>query len=196
MGDGIAETRHFTFYLVDGFTHIAFSCAVEPLRIANYVSGQELYRWSFLSEDGVSARASNDTVTLVHHGPLEVPKCDRLFVISGLGMQEQVTPALLNCLRRERARGVAIGALCSGGYMLARAGFELGKRTGHGYVAEGEATYFMTVIDRGADRMVEEGLLFEATAEALKAEARARRDANKFFGYMSYVSQIARKPAP
>ena len=78
--------------------------------------------------------------------------------------------------------------------MLADAGFKLGPRAGHGYVAEGEATYFLTVIDRGADRMVEEGILFRDTAEALKAEARARVTANSFFGFMSYISQIAYKP--
>ncbi|GAB5449647.1 methyltransferase domain-containing protein [Gymnodinialimonas sp.] len=79
--------------------------------------------------------------------------------------------------------------------ILADAGFELGARTGHGYVAEGEAAYFLTVIDRGADRMAEDKLLFPATAEALKAEARQRVSANTFFGFMSYVSQIAVKPA-
>ena len=78
--------------------------------------------------------------------------------------------------------------------MLSQTGFELGARRGHGYVAEGQATYFMTVIDRGADRMVETGLLFADTAAALKAEARQRLAADKFFGFMSYVSQIARKP--
>ena len=78
--------------------------------------------------------------------------------------------------------------------ILAGCGFQLGARKGHGYVAEGEATYFLTVIDRGADRMVEEGLLNVDTAEALKAEARHRVSANTFFGFMSYVSQIATKP--
>ena len=78
--------------------------------------------------------------------------------------------------------------------LLARAGFELGARRSHGYVAEGEAAYFLTVIDRGADRMAETGLLMQATADALKAEARGRVAAQTFFGFMSYVSQIARKP--
>ena len=78
--------------------------------------------------------------------------------------------------------------------MLADAGFQLGARTGHGYVAEGDAAYFLTVIDRGADRMAEDGLLFRDTAEALKAEARQRVSAKTFFGFMSYVSQIAKKP--
>lgn len=78
--------------------------------------------------------------------------------------------------------------------ILSDTGFELGARTGHGYVAEGEAAYFLTVIDRGADRMAEDRLLFPDTAEALKAEARKRVSANTFFGFMSYVSQIAKKP--
>ena len=77
--------------------------------------------------------------------------------------------------------------------MLTRAGFELGKRTGHGYVAEGDATYFLTVIERGADKMAETGLLYPTTAQALKTEAKNRIADNKFFGFMSYVSQIAIK---
>ncbi len=78
--------------------------------------------------------------------------------------------------------------------MLSKEGFTIGARQGHGYVAEGEAAYFSTVIDRGADRMAETGLLFPETAEAMKAEAQRRVSEDKFFGFMSYVSQIAHKP--
>ncbi len=80
------------------------------------------------------------------------------------------------------------------GAMLAGAGFELGQRRSHGYVAQGDAAYFQTVIERGADRMTETGLLFEETAQALKAEARKRVSKDRFFGFMSYVSQMAYKP--
>lgn len=79
--------------------------------------------------------------------------------------------------------------------LLLGAGFDLGDRQGHGYVADEDAVYFLTVLDRGADCMSETGVLVPDTAAALKAEARARIAAGKFFGYMSYVSQIARKPA-
>lgn len=117
------ETKHYAFLLVEEFSHIAFSCAVEPLRIANLVSGKELYKWSFVSGNGETATCSNGSVTLVHHTYGEIPKCDRLFVLSGIHVQNHVTPALLACLRRERATGTAIGALCSGAYILAKAGF-------------------------------------------------------------------------
>ncbi|VCU61364.1 Transcriptional regulator, AraC family [Tritonibacter mobilis] len=119
----MATPQHFVFALVEDFTHMALSCAVDPLRIANLISGQTLYRWSFASENGETARASNDSVTLVHHGFDSLPDCDRLFVITGIHMKEKDTSLLLSALRRERARGTQIGALCSGAYVLAKAGF-------------------------------------------------------------------------
>jgi transcriptional regulator GlxA family with amidase domain len=121
--------EHFAFLLVEEFTHIAFSCAIEPLRIANLLSGKELYRWSFISEDGTTAVSSNGSVTLVHHGFDAIPECDRLFVLSGINVQKHVSPQLLSVLRRERARGKRIGALCSGAYVLAKAGFLDGVQT-------------------------------------------------------------------
>jgi transcriptional regulator GlxA family with amidase domain len=38
----MTQTQHFSFFLMPEFTHIAFSCALEPLRIANLVSGKPL----------------------------------------------------------------------------------------------------------------------------------------------------------
>lgn len=113
---------HFAFLLLPDFSHIAFSCAVEPLRIANLVSGRPLYRWSLLSPDGRSATCSNGTVTLVHAGLEPVKAADRLFLISGIGVQSHATPEVLAFLRREKARGTALGAICSAAYVLARAG--------------------------------------------------------------------------
>lgn len=117
------QTQHFAFILIEEFSHLAFSCAVEPLRIANLVSGEELYRWSFVSEQGEQAVSSNGSVTLVHSGLEELSKCDQLFVLSGIHMRDHVTRSLLATLRRERARGTRIGALCSGAWLLAEAGF-------------------------------------------------------------------------
>ena len=60
--------EHFVFLLMPEFTHLAFSCAIEPLRIANLISGQKLYEWSFMSDNGETATASNGVVTQVHRG--------------------------------------------------------------------------------------------------------------------------------
>ena len=119
----MTKTQHFAFILVEDFSHLAFSCAVEPLRIANLVSGEDLYAWSWGSEDGAQAVCSNGSVTLVHYGLDDLPKCDQLFVLSGIHMRDHVTRPLLAALRRARVRGVSIGALCSGAWILAEAGF-------------------------------------------------------------------------
>ena len=124
----MTRTRHFIFILIEDFAHLAFSNAVEPLRISNLIKGEALYSFSLGAEGGQSVRASNETVTLVNHGVDDLPRCDRLFVLSGLQMRNRITPALLAMLRRERARGSNIGALCSGAYILAKAGFLDGQK--------------------------------------------------------------------
>ena len=115
--------RHYVFALVEDFTHVAFSCSVEPLRLANLVSGRKLYTWSFASVDGNPVRSSNGIVTLVDTSFDNLPDCDQLFVLSGINMQHKETAKLVAALRRERAIGTAIGAICSGSYILAKAGF-------------------------------------------------------------------------
>ncbi|MDA0720770.1 MAG: GlxA family transcriptional regulator [Proteobacteria bacterium] len=123
-------TQHFVFALVDDFTHIAFACAVDPLRIANLISGRTLYRWSYASLDGETARSSDDTLVKVHHAFTDLPDCDRLFVLSGIGMQVRDHSVLLSALRRkDRFSETRIGALCSGSWVLAKGGFLNGQTT-------------------------------------------------------------------
>lgn len=119
----MTETQAFVFLLVEDFTHLAFSCAIEPLRIANLVAGRELYRWSVVSEGRRDARSSNGLLTRADRGLEPLDRDERLFVVSGLGVERRVTPETLAYLRRERTRGRRIGAICSGVYVLAKAGF-------------------------------------------------------------------------
>ena len=76
-------TRDVTFLLLDDFSHIAFACAVEPLRIANLLQGEEIYRWRLASVDGERAVCSNKTVTLVDQGLTDLAPRSSLFLISG-----------------------------------------------------------------------------------------------------------------
>lgn len=122
------KPQHFVFALVEEFTHLAFSCAIEPLRIANLVSKQELYRWSLASENGQTATASNGTVSQVQFDFTSIPACDRIFVVTGLNLRQKKLSGLLATLRRERRCGTMIGAICSGAYVLAKAGFLDGRR--------------------------------------------------------------------
>jgi hypothetical protein len=65
-------------------------------------------------------------------------------------------------------------------------GFGVAGFRSHGYI--------LTIIDRGADLLRGLGHIGEATAAALKAEAR-QRAAGAFCGHIAYESLVARKPA-
>ncbi len=123
-GGRTAEPQHFVFALVEDFTHLALACAVDPLRIANLISGQDLYRWSFASLDGLHAQSSDGSRLVVDHRFDDLPDCDRLFVLSGLNMRRKDHDVLISAIRRkDRMTKTKIGALCSGAYVLAKAGF-------------------------------------------------------------------------
>jgi transcriptional regulator GlxA family with amidase domain len=114
--------------MVEDFTHIAFACAVDPLRIANLISGKQLYRWSYASLDGNFATSSDGTRIEVQHCFDALPDCDMLFVLSGIGMQSRDHTTLIAALRRkERLTDTRIGALCSGSWVLAIGGFLNGQ---------------------------------------------------------------------
>jgi ubiquinone/menaquinone biosynthesis C-methylase UbiE len=74
--------------------------------------------------------------------------------------------------------------------LVVDAGFEDCRVRGHAYTTT-DAEYMLALVDRGADALAATGRLASDTAEALKAEARARRQAGSFFGHIAYVSAIA-----
>ncbi|HEY6482273.1 MAG TPA: GlxA family transcriptional regulator [Steroidobacteraceae bacterium] len=116
-----APTR-FAFLTLPRYSMIAVSNAVEPLRMANILSGRPLYEWSITSIDGQPTLASNG-LQLSPGIPLEsIRAVDILFVCGGVDVQDAVSPRLLSALRRFAERRVPLGALCTGGYALAKAG--------------------------------------------------------------------------
>ncbi|HXU57860.1 MAG TPA: GlxA family transcriptional regulator, partial [Verrucomicrobiae bacterium] len=50
------------FVLIPNFSMIAFTSAVEPLRLANRAAGRELYSWRLFSSDAKPVAASNGIV--------------------------------------------------------------------------------------------------------------------------------------
>ena len=120
--DRTASLSHFVFMALPNFTMIAFSNAIEVLRMANYLSGQTLYHWTVVSPSGGPVVASNglsvDTVPVasLEHRP------DIVFACGGVDVQRATTPEHLTELRRFARAGTVLGSLCTGTYALARAG--------------------------------------------------------------------------
>lgn len=112
----------FAFLTLPRYSMIALTSAIEPLRMANMVARQTVYDWSILSIDGEPMAASNG-LQLGPTFPLQQMKAvDILFVCGGLDIQAAVTPEVLSALRHLAAGRVSLGALCAGGYALAKAG--------------------------------------------------------------------------
>jgi transcriptional regulator GlxA family with amidase domain len=101
---------------------IARASAVAALRMATRVTRREAYVWSLATLDGKPASASNGlqmspTLALEQAGPADI-----VFVVGGVQVEKAVTPGLLAALRRLAQKRVSLGALCTGGYALAKAG--------------------------------------------------------------------------
>ncbi|PQZ87258.1 MULTISPECIES: GlxA family transcriptional regulator [Pseudomonas] len=110
------------FLLLDQFTLISLASAVEPLRMANQLSGQELYRWNTASPDGNPVWAS-DGVPITPDGSLvSAPSSDIVVVCGGIGIQSTVTGELIKWLRTQARYSKRLGGICTGSWVLARAG--------------------------------------------------------------------------
>ena len=120
--------RRFVFLLLDRFTLLAFAAALEPLRIANRVAGRTLYTWRLAGEGGEAVTCSAGTAFRLDMGLDEIERDDTLMVCGGIDVAQASTKAVLNWLRREARRGVAIGGICTGAWTVARAGLLDGKR--------------------------------------------------------------------
>lgn len=137
------EPKEIGLLLVPEFSMLAFTSSIEPLRAANRLSGRSLYTWKVLSLDGETVYASNGVGVAADAALTEKPSLDTLVVCAGLKAGVYSTPPLLGILRDYARTGVAIGGVCTGSHLLARAGLLDGHRcTIHWEDVEGFAENF------------------------------------------------------
>lgn len=117
------------FMLTEQFSMIAFTAAIEPLRLANRASGKTLYEWYLYSADGVTAEASNGVEVKVQSAFKDARAMDAVVVCSGVGVRSVDHRSLVAALRRLTKFGAAAGAVCTGAYVLAKAGLLDGYRS-------------------------------------------------------------------
>ena len=122
------EICEFVFLLLPGFSMMSFSAAIEPLRLANRMSGKELFSWKVISENGEFAEASNGIRLSVDGGFFELSRRQNLFVIGSINIAQVSTKTVLQWLRREARKGINIGSICTATFTLAKAGLLDGKR--------------------------------------------------------------------
>ena len=125
---GRPEPLDVAFVLLPKFTMLAFSSAIEPLRMANQLTQQVLFRWQVLSEDGAPVACSNGVPIMVDGAWTQAKPEGLVLVCSGVEPEGKASAALSDWLRALWRRGRVVGGLCTGAYALAQAGILKGRR--------------------------------------------------------------------
>lgn len=125
-----APDRHHDigFMLLPGFSQLAFSSALEPFRMANHLAERRLYTWHMISRDGHPVAASSGLTTTVDCAMEETLTLDLMVACAGARVQRCCDRDTLDWLGRLAERRIPLGGICTGGYVLARAGVLDGYR--------------------------------------------------------------------
>jgi len=110
----LSKLAHFGFLTLPNFSMIAFTSAIEVLRMANYVGRAEHYTWSVITPDGEPARASNGITVKPTKTLAEAGMPDVLIVCAGWHVRDYVDDKVIAVLQHVAAHGVPLGGVFTG----------------------------------------------------------------------------------
>lgn len=113
--------RVFNFLVVPSFTLMAYTSAVEPLRMANKLSGKELYNWHTVSLNGGSTASSSGISIPSDYTIHDDLPPGALIVCAGVDVFRENTAELQSWLKKAAKRFSPMGAVCTGSFLLAEA---------------------------------------------------------------------------
>jgi transcriptional regulator GlxA family with amidase domain len=115
-------TKTYGIYVVPGFAMMAFSAVLEPLRAANLISNETLYRWHLVSRDGGFIAPSTGLKMVADHSIDNHLRYDRIVVCTGGSAHLFDDARTFAWLRRAARSGTELGAVADGSFVLAHAG--------------------------------------------------------------------------
>lgn len=119
----------YGFLLLPHFSMLGFSSAIETLHMANWVSGKELYRFCTISYGSKEVVSNSGVNSLADYVTSEAPRdLDAVFVCGASPVTRSDNPALESWLKQLAQRDIGLGGLCTGSYLLAKAGLLDGYR--------------------------------------------------------------------
>jgi transcriptional regulator GlxA family with amidase domain len=114
--------QRFGLLLVPQFSLIALAAVVDPLRLANAVLERPAYVWVTLGLAGEPVISSDGIRIVPDASPTEGLAFDTVFVIGPNPIPRRGFAEISAWLRRQAARGTAVGGVDTGAYYLAQAG--------------------------------------------------------------------------
>jgi transcriptional regulator GlxA family with amidase domain len=133
------------FLLVDRFSNLCLSNALEPLRAANGFAKTPRYSWQFYSLDGAPVRSSSGIAVLPDSAIHGMNRTDRLYVICSYGHLDNDTPQMRRALQTAARRSKAVFGLDAGAWLMASAGLLKGRR----------ATIHWDILDAFSERFLD-----------------------------------------
>lgn len=124
-----APPRSIGFLLIPGFSLMSYACCVEPLRAANELAGKPLYRWWHICVGDKPVAASSGTAVLPNFTlRADAGELDLLLVCAAGNPATFNDKRVFAWLRGLARRGVAIGGISGGPFIMAKAGLLAGRR--------------------------------------------------------------------
>ncbi|MEZ5773300.1 MAG: GlxA family transcriptional regulator [Hyphomicrobiaceae bacterium] len=122
-----AESFALDIVLLPSFSLLSLAMTMEPLRAANRVAGEALYRWRLVSVDGCPVATSSGIALPVDAAFGDGAAADALIVVASFDVVRTARP-LLPGLRKLGRRGLPMGGVEAGSWVLAMAGLLDGRR--------------------------------------------------------------------
>lgn len=110
------------------FAMLSFSSVIEPLRIANRLSGKALYRWKLLTLEDQATHASNGIDFSPTLSLKDWRQLDAVILVAGTGASLIADERLFKWLREISRSQRLLGSTSTGSILLARAGVLRHKR--------------------------------------------------------------------
>jgi transcriptional regulator GlxA family with amidase domain len=126
--DGQRRPFRVSFIVVPGFSLMALSSAVEPLRSVNRLLGDARYEWMLVAHRPGPVAASNGIEVKPAYGVGDAAPADLTIMVASLEVESFREHAVLEHFRRLRSKHQLIGAISNGTLILARAGVLAGRR--------------------------------------------------------------------
>ena len=122
------EPFHVGIMLIDGFALMSYSSVVEPLRAANLLAGECLFKVSNFPATGNIATSSNGIIVEASEMLNPDVHFDLFLVIAGGEPKDFLKPPVAKILRRLSRHGVTLGGVSGGPVVLAAAGLMENRR--------------------------------------------------------------------